>query len=72
MISTPGGNPFYIGELLAAGGAALPATVRDAVLARSNRLSLAARQCLEAAAAIGSRVNADLLASVLDAIGAPR
>jgi len=66
------GNPFYIGELLAAGGASVPATVRDAVLARASRLSPVARQCLEAAAAIGPRVSADLLAVVIDGIGAPR
>ena len=33
-----GGNPFFVTEALAAGGADLPATVRDAVLARAARL----------------------------------
>jgi len=72
LYNRTGGNPFYIGEVLVAGGASLPATVRDAVLARSSRLSPVARQCLEAAAAIGPRVSADLLAVVIDGIGAPR
>lgn len=35
-----GGNPFFVTEVLAAGSAgAIPSTVRDAVLARSARLS---------------------------------
>ncbi|MEP7023224.1 MAG: AAA family ATPase [Actinomycetota bacterium] len=33
-----GGNPFFVTEVLAAGGAQLPDTVRDAVLARAARL----------------------------------
>ena len=42
------GNPFFVTEALAAGGVALPATVRDAVLARAPRLSPRARQVLDA------------------------
>jgi hypothetical protein len=34
-----GGNPFFVVEALAAGAAAIPDTVRDAVLARAARLS---------------------------------
>ena len=34
-----GGNPFFVTEVLAAGGGEIPATVRDAVLARAARLS---------------------------------
>ena len=37
-----GGNPFYVTEVLAAGTDRVPATVRDAVLARVSRLSPAA------------------------------
>lgn len=48
-----GGNPFFVTELLAAGTADLPATVRDAVAARTGRLTPAARQVLDAAAVIG-------------------
>jgi len=33
-----GGNPFFVTEVLAAGGDTLPATVQDAVLARVARL----------------------------------
>jgi hypothetical protein len=34
-----GGNPFFVTEVLAAAGRAVPDTVRDAVLARAARLS---------------------------------
>ncbi len=44
------GNPFFVTEVLASGGAEIPATVRDAVLARSGRLSQEARSVLEAVA----------------------
>src|SRR6266699_2400262 len=41
-----GGNPFYVTEVLAAGSETVPATVRDAVLARVARLSRAGRRSL--------------------------
>jgi predicted ATPase len=44
------GNPFFVTELIAAGGNELPVGVRDAVLARVARLSPDARQLLEAVA----------------------
>ena len=42
------GNPFFVSEVLAAGGGAIPATVRDAVLARTARLGPAATGVIEA------------------------
>ena len=46
-----GGNPFYVSEVLAAGGLGeVPQTVRDAVLARASRLGPRARTVLDAAA----------------------
>ena len=45
-----GGNPFFVTEILASGGAEMPATVRDAVLARAARLTPGARTVLEAVA----------------------
>jgi len=45
-----GGNPFYVTEVLAAGAEHVPATVRDAVLARVSRLSPAARCSISATA----------------------
>ena len=38
-----GGNPFFVTEVLAAGGTGVPASVRDAVLARAARLDVSAR-----------------------------
>ena len=55
------GNPFYVTEVLAAGGEDIPATVRDAVLARAGRLSSDARRLLEAAAVVSGRVDLMLL-----------
>ncbi len=56
-----GGNPFFVTEVLAAGGSRIPASVRDAVLSRSARLSASARAVLEVAAVAGPRVEAGLL-----------
>ena len=63
-----GGNPFYVTEVVQSGIGEVPASARDAVLARVSRLSPAAREVLDAAALIGTRVEL----SVLDAVtGAP-
>jgi DNA-binding CsgD family transcriptional regulator/tetratricopeptide (TPR) repeat protein len=56
-----GGNPFFVTEVVAAGGVAMPATVRDAVLARAGRLRLSARAILDAAAVAGPRIEPWLL-----------
>jgi tetratricopeptide (TPR) repeat protein len=42
-----GGNPFFVSELLDAGGDAVPETVSDAVLARAARLDRESKQMLE-------------------------
>ncbi len=62
-----GGNPFFASEVLAGAAAAsrgVPATVRDAVLARASRLSPAGRAVLDAASVIGSPFAIDLLVDV--------
>jgi DNA-binding CsgD family transcriptional regulator len=59
-----GGNPFYVTEVLAAGAMQVPATVRDAVLARVSRLSRAGRDVAAAAAVLGWRAETDLLVEV--------
>jgi predicted ATPase len=41
-----GGNPFFVTEVLAAGTERIPATVRDAVLARAARLAAEARDLI--------------------------
>jgi len=67
---TTDGNPFFLTELLALGALDLPVTVRDAVLARTSRLSPAARSVLGAAAVLGQRADLGLLAAVAAAPGA--
>lgn len=62
-----GGNPFLITEALANPISGVPATVRDAVLARAARLSPSARAVLEAAAVIGPRIEPWLLTAVTGA-----
>ncbi len=59
-----GGNPFFVTEALASGQAGIPATVRDAVLARAARLSPPARSALDAAAVIGSNIETRVLMAV--------
>jgi DNA-binding CsgD family transcriptional regulator len=59
-----GGNPFFVTEVIAAGETGIPASVRDAVLARAARLPGGARDVLDAAAVLGFRIEPDLLDSV--------
>ena len=65
-----GGNPFYVSQAVQPGicGAIceVPATARDAVLARAARLGSDSRAVLDAAALIGTRVELALLESVAD------
>ncbi len=64
LVDATAGNPFLVVETIAAGGR-LPASVRDAALARAGRLSLPARQVVDAAAVIGQRFEAGLLNSLV-------
>ena len=59
-----GGNPFYVTEALAAGGTALPESVRDAVLARAARLPAGARALLDAVAIAPPRAELWLLEEI--------
>ena len=63
-----GGNPFFLVEVLGCDGEEVPASARDAVLARAARLGETARQALEVASLDGYRVDAPLVAT---AAGAP-
>jgi ATP/maltotriose-dependent transcriptional regulator MalT len=56
-----GGNPFFVTEALAAGDEEVPHTIRDAVLARSARLSSGARALVEAAAVVTPKAELWLL-----------
>ncbi|QEC49891.1 AAA family ATPase [Baekduia soli] len=64
-----GGNPFLVTEVIAA-GEEMPASVRDATLARAGRLSGRARDVVEAAAVIGQRVAPGTLEAVAPGSGA--
>jgi tetratricopeptide (TPR) repeat protein len=56
-----GGNPFFVTEALASEGSRVPGTVRDAVLARAARLSPEARELVDIASVVPSRVELSLL-----------
>jgi len=55
------GNPFFVTEVCASGNGAIPATVRDSVLARASRLSSEARTLLDAVAIVPPQVELWLL-----------
>lgn len=63
--ASTGGNPFFVTEALRAEG--LPATVRDAVLARAARMPAPVRALLDVVAVEPGRVESELV----DAIAAP-
>ena len=69
LYRTTGGNPFFVTEVLAAGSAQLPGTVRDAVLGRAARLDADARQLLEAVAIVPRAVELSLLEAVAGDLG---
>jgi DNA-binding CsgD family transcriptional regulator len=64
-----GGNPFFVTEALALGTEGVPATVRDAVLARTSRLTPDGRAVLDLCAVVGSAIEPVLLE--LLGVGAP-
>ena len=64
LFRTTGGNPFFVGEVLAADGADIPETLRDAALARATRLSPDGRALLEAAAIVPSHAPLKLLEAI--------
>ncbi|MFD5227975.1 ATP-binding protein [Streptomyces qaidamensis] len=59
-----GGNAFFVTQVLGDGLAAVPATVRDAVLARAARLGPGARDVLDALACLGTRAAPWLVEAV--------
>jgi DNA-binding SARP family transcriptional activator/tetratricopeptide (TPR) repeat protein len=61
-----GGNPLFLQELANATTPDLPASVRDAVAGRVDAMGAAAAATLRAAAILGSEVDIDLLAGVVD------
>ena len=68
LYHSTGGNPFFVTEVLATPGEAIPATVRDAVLARSAGLSEGGRKLLEAVAVVRPSADIWLLEALEDDI----
>ncbi len=58
------GNPFFVTEVLAAGEARVPSTVREAVWARTKRLSATGSQIVRAASVLGPRCEVEVLGEV--------
>src|SRR3954453_19428076 len=59
-----GGNPFYVGEVLATDTGHVPPSVADAVRARVQRHSAPAQRILAGAAVVGRPASAAHLAAV--------
>jgi DNA-binding CsgD family transcriptional regulator len=66
LLERSDGNPFFVEELLAVsgGGAALPASLRDALLLRMEVLPPVSRSLLQVAAVAGRTVDHELLKAV--------
>jgi DNA-binding CsgD family transcriptional regulator len=64
VLRATGGNPFLVVEAIAAGGL-IPASVRDAALARAGRLSHSAASVVDVAAVIGQRFEPTLLRALV-------
>jgi DNA-binding CsgD family transcriptional regulator len=58
------GNPFFVTEVVAAGGLEIPDTIRDAVLARTARLHPLAQGLIEAVAVVPPRTELWLLDAI--------
>ena len=68
LVARTDGNPFYVEELVLAGGTdarRLPPVLRDVLVARVAGLSKPAREILRAAATAGRRIDDELLAATL-------
>ena len=57
---SPRGNPFFVAEALAAPPDAVPASVKDAVLARLRQVSPECRDAVERLSVVPSAVNEEL------------
>ena len=59
------GNPFFLTELLSSDTDSIPVSIRDAVIARANRLSVEARALVDLVSVVPSRAELDLVEKVL-------
>lgn len=69
VVPLVGGNPFYLTEVLASRGRGVPASVRDAVLARLARLPALTRQLLEVLSVIPGGAGSELAATLVGGNG---
>lgn len=60
-----GGNPFFVSEVVAAGADRVPHSIRDAVIARVQRLSDYARSIVELASVAPGRIEIEMVSAVL-------
>lgn len=65
LYATTGGNPFFISEAIAADMEGVPASVRDAVLARVARLSPSAKDIVELASLMPGSAEVNLIQELL-------
>ena len=68
LYAVTGGNPFFVTEALAAPGQRVPATVRDAVVARAARLSGGARAVLDLVSLVPDGAEVAIVATVITAV----
>lgn len=61
LYAVTGGNPFFVTEALASRESGVPITVRDAVLSRAARISLASRAVLEIVSLVPAKTEMWLL-----------
>jgi DNA-binding CsgD family transcriptional regulator len=61
-----GGNPFFVTEVLSAEADTVPASVREAVLARRARLDAPARAVLDFVSVVPSKIELSLVLATLD------
>jgi DNA-binding CsgD family transcriptional regulator/tetratricopeptide (TPR) repeat protein len=66
VVAAVGGNPFHLTEVLAAPGAAVPPSVRQAVLVRFASLPATCRAALEQLAVVPAEVEDWLVAALLE------
>jgi len=66
LYRTTAGNPYYVREVLDAGGESVPDTIRDVVLARTSTLCPEARELVEAISLAPPQMEAWLMERVCD------
>jgi len=63
LFQVTNGNPFFVTEAIRSEG--VPESIRDAVLARANRLPSAARNLVELTSVVPARIEAEIVADIL-------